>query len=120
MSSAGKVVEGGSTISQQLVRNLYTGREQTFDRKIKEACLAIKLSDKWSKDEDPRRPTSTPSTTATTPTASRRPRRPTSPSDARNLNLAQAALIAGLPQAPSIYDPLHNPKAALDRVAPRC
>ena len=47
--SAGKVVEGGSTISQQLVRNLYTGREQTFDRKIKEACLAIKLSDKWSK-----------------------------------------------------------------------
>ena len=55
--SAGKVVEGGSTITQQLVRNMYTGREQTFDRKIKEACLAIKLSDRWSKHEDPRRPT---------------------------------------------------------------
>ena len=47
---AGKVVEGGSTISQQLVRNMYTGREQTFERKIKEACLAIKLSDRWSKN----------------------------------------------------------------------
>ena len=55
--SAGKVVEGGSTISQQLVRNMYTGREKTFDRKVKEACLAIKLSDRWSKHEDPRRPT---------------------------------------------------------------
>ena len=43
--SAGKVVEGGSTIAQQLVRNLYTGRERTFERKVKEACLAIKLSD---------------------------------------------------------------------------
>ena len=48
--SAGKVVEGGSTISQQLVRNMYVGRERTFERKIKEACLAIKLSDRWSKD----------------------------------------------------------------------
>ena len=48
---AGKVVEGGSTIDQQLVRNLYTGREQTFDRKLKEACLAIKLSNSWSKDK---------------------------------------------------------------------
>src|SRR5262249_46754809 len=48
---AGKVVEGGSTISQQLVRNMYVGRERTFERKIKEACLAIKLSDRWSKDK---------------------------------------------------------------------
>ena len=47
--TAGKVVEGGSTITQQLVRNLYTGRERTFTRKIKEACLAIKLASKWSK-----------------------------------------------------------------------
>ena len=47
--SAGKVVEGGSTITQQLVRNMYTGREKTFDRKVKEACLAIKLADRWSK-----------------------------------------------------------------------
>ena len=55
--TAGKVVEGGSTITQQLVRNLYTGQEKTFNRKIKEACLAIKLSRKWSKHEDPQRRT---------------------------------------------------------------
>ena len=44
------MVEGGSTITQQLVRNLYISRERTFQRKIKEACLAIKLSRHWSKD----------------------------------------------------------------------
>ncbi|HMB79745.1 MAG TPA: biosynthetic peptidoglycan transglycosylase, partial [Vicinamibacterales bacterium] len=49
--TAGKVVEGGSTITQQLVRNLYTGREKTFTRKIKEACLAIKLAQKWPKQK---------------------------------------------------------------------
>ena len=49
--TAGKVVEGGSTITQQLVRNLYTGQEKTFTRKIKEACLAIKLSSKWPKSK---------------------------------------------------------------------
>ena len=48
--SAGKVVEGGSTITQQLVRNLYIGHnERTFQRKITEACLAVKLSRQRSK-----------------------------------------------------------------------
>ena len=46
----GKVVEGGSTITQQVVRNLYISRERTFQRKIKEICLAGKLSEHWSKD----------------------------------------------------------------------
>ena len=35
--SAGQVVEGGSTITQQLVRNLYIGRERTVERKLKDA-----------------------------------------------------------------------------------
>src|SRR5205814_10687303 len=47
---AGKVVQGGSTITQQLVRNLYISRQRTFKRKIKEACLAIKLARNRSKD----------------------------------------------------------------------
>src|SRR5919201_5821611 len=45
----GRIVEGGSTITQQLVRNLYpVSRERTIERKIKEACLAIKLKKHWS------------------------------------------------------------------------
>ena len=46
------VVQGGSTISQQLVRNLYrpVGTEQTIERKVKEACLALKLDGAWSKN----------------------------------------------------------------------
>src|SRR5690348_2430721 len=47
---AGKVVQGGSTITQELVRNLYLSREQTLRRKLTEACLAIKLSRQWTKD----------------------------------------------------------------------
>jgi penicillin-binding protein 1A len=111
---AGKVVQGGSTITQQLVRNLYISRQRTFQRKIKEACLAIKLARNKSKDwilgsymnavyygnhaygiE-----------AAAQTYFSRR---------ARTLTLDQSALLAGLPQAPSIFDPIHRPLDALER-----
>jgi penicillin-binding protein 1A len=112
--SAGKVVEGGSTITQQLVRNLYTGQEKTFTRKIKEACLAIKLAQKWPKQKVLDEYLNTVyygnhaygvEAAAQTYFAKH----------ASQLTLLQAALLAGLPQAPSIYDPYHNPQAALDR-----
>ncbi|HZO34231.1 MAG TPA: transglycosylase domain-containing protein [Gaiellaceae bacterium] len=114
--TAGKAVQGGSTITQQLVRGLYTGREKTFSRKIKEACLAIKLARKWSK---PKILDEYLNTTyygnhaygveaAAQTYFSRR---------ASRLTLLQSALLAGLPQAPSLYDPFHNPEAALDRRA---
>ena len=49
---AGRIVEGGSTITQELVRNLYIGNsERTFSRKLKEACLANKLADVWTKNQ---------------------------------------------------------------------
>jgi penicillin-binding protein 1A len=112
--TAGKVVEGGSTITQQLVRNLYTGQEKTFTRKIKEACLAIKLARKWPKAKILNEYLNTVyygnhayGVEAASQTYFSK--------HASQLTLLQAALLAGLPQAPSIYDPFHNPQAALDR-----
>ena len=110
--TAGRAVEGGSTITQQLVRGLYTGREKTLSRKIKEACLAIKLARKWPKAKilDEYLNTTYYGNHAYGVEAaaqtyfSRR---------ASRLSLIQSALLAGLPQAPSVYDPFQDPKAAL-------
>ncbi len=112
--NAGKVLEGGSTITQQLVRNLYTGQEKTFTRKIKEACLAIKLAQKWPKQKVLDEYLNTVyygnhayGVEAAAQTYFSK--------HASQLSLLQSALLAGLPQAPSDYDPYHNPQAALDR-----
>ena len=48
--SAGHIVQGGSTITQELVRNLYLSRDKTVQRKVVEACLAVKLARAWTKD----------------------------------------------------------------------
>jgi penicillin-binding protein 1A len=111
---AGQVVQGGSTITQQLVRNLYISKERTLNRKIKEACLAIKLSRARSKDwilgqymNQVYYGNHAYGIEAASQTYfSKR---------ARFLTLSQAALLAGLPQAPSVYDPLHRPAAAIKR-----
>src|SRR5450756_3149205 len=47
---AGGVVQGGSTITEQYVKNAYVGNERTYTRKIREAVLAWQLEDRWSKD----------------------------------------------------------------------
>ncbi|HEY6149720.1 MAG TPA: PBP1A family penicillin-binding protein [Gaiellaceae bacterium] len=111
---AGHVVQGGSTIAQQLVRNLYISKERTFKRKVKEACLAIKLSRRWSKDKilseymnQVYYGNHAYGIEAAAQTYFSK--------HARNLGLDQAALLAGLPQAPTAYDPFHRPGAALAR-----
>jgi penicillin-binding protein 1A len=112
----GRVVEGGSTITQQLVRNLYISRERTFERKIKEACLAIKLSRNWSKDRilaawmnQVYFGNHAYGVEAAAQTYFSR--------SAQDLTLMQSALLAGLPQAPSLYDPILHPDQALERRA---
>ena len=112
--SAGRLVQGGSTITQELVRNLYLSRAKTLQRKVVEACLAVKLARVWSKDRiltaylndvyygNHAYGIQAAAETYFSVRASR-------------LTLAQAAVLAGLPQAPSYYDPLHNPAAALAR-----
>jgi penicillin-binding protein 1A len=111
---AGKVVEGGSTITQQLVRNLYVGNEVTFERKAIEACLAIRLNDRRSKNWILENYLNTVfygsrayGVHAAAQTYFSKP--------AWKLGLTEAALLAGLTQAPSVYDPFNNPRTALAR-----
>jgi len=116
-ATKGKVVEGGSTITQQLVRNLYpVSRERTVERKVKEACLAIKLSRHWSKDRilaawmnQVYFGNHAYGVEAAAQTYFSK--------HARGLTMIEAALLAGLPQAPSLYDPILHPDLARDRRA---
>ena len=113
--AAGRPVQGGSTITQQLARTLYLGtHERSLERKLHEACLAMKLSKRWSKK---RILTSYLNVIylgnhafgaeAAAQTYYSR--------HASELTLPQAALIAGLAQAPSAYDPFRRPYAARAR-----
>jgi penicillin-binding protein 1A len=111
---AGRIVQGGSTITQELVRNLYLTRERTFQRKLTEACLAIKLGHHWSKQHiltaylnEVYYGNHAYGIEAAAETYFSKP--------ARALTLDESALLAGLPQAPSIYDPFVSPADALQR-----
>jgi len=109
-----KIVEGGSTITQQTAKNLYLSNERTLVRKIKELVYAILLERKYSKDEILELYCNTiyfgrgaygVEAAALTFFGAH----------ARDLDLAQAALLAGLPQWPSQYDPYVNPDQAQKR-----
>jgi penicillin-binding protein 1A len=110
----GKVVEGGSTITQQLVRNLYISRERTLERKIREVCLAFKLSHQWSKGRilaawmnQVYFGNHAYGVEAAAQTYFSKP--------AKDLTMMESALLAGLPQAPSLYDPILHADDALER-----
>jgi penicillin-binding protein 1A len=116
---AGKAVEGGSTITQQLVRNLcIADPQQNLERKIVEAQLAMEYAKRHSRRQIlgsylniASYGTIEGSTAVGVQAASRiyfdKP--------VWELSLPQAALLAGLPQAPSEYNPILNPGAALSR-----
>ena len=109
---AGKAVEGGSTITQQLVRNLYVGRERTLERKIREARLAEELEDEHSKrwilqsylNSVPYGTVDGQTAVGVQAAAQTFFDKP-----AKNLTLEESALLAGLPQAPSELNPFQNP-----------
>jgi penicillin-binding protein 1A len=111
---SGHIVQGGSTITQQLVRNLYIGKEVSLDRKIKEACLAQKVEKAHTKDwilasylNQVYFGNHAYGVEAAAQTYFDK--------HAADLSLVQAALIAGMPQAPSIYDPFQRPAEAVSR-----
>ncbi len=115
---SGEIVAGGSTITQQLARNFLIdpayAREQHLDRKLREAVLALKLTTTLPKDEILAlylNQTYYGGMTFGVDAAARR----IFDKPAHDLSLAEAALLAGLPQAPSRYDPFTAPEAARTR-----
>ncbi|MCM1990985.1 transglycosylase domain-containing protein [Oceanirhabdus seepicola] len=109
---AGTIVEGGSTITQQLAKNAFLTNERTYSRKLKELALSIQLELTYSKEgilemylnyiyfgED----------TFGVQSASKKYFN----KDIWDLTLEESALLAGLPQSPSTYNPIVNKEKAL-------
>ena len=116
---AGAAVQGASTITQQLVRNLYIHNpENTIKRKLIEASLAVELEEAHDKNWIlTQYLNSAPYGTVEGQTAvgAEAASQTYFSKPAKDLNLTEAALLAGLPQAPSEYNPFLDPKAALKR-----
>ncbi|MEW6409207.1 MAG: PBP1A family penicillin-binding protein [Nitrospirota bacterium] len=106
-----RIVEGGSTITQQLARRLFLKPEKTISRKIKEAILSLQIEKRYTKDEilelylnnvyfgSGAYGVETASQTYFGKSAS-------------ELTFTEAATLAGLPKAPNIYSPIKNPEKA--------
>jgi membrane peptidoglycan carboxypeptidase len=113
-----KVKQGGSTISQQLVKQVYIGANAPADiqRKLKEAILAIELNREYSKNQILEMYLNTifyGSQTYGIEAAARSYFQ----TNAHDLSLAQASMLAGLPQAPTQYNPVVNLPSAKQRQA---
>ena len=115
VQNSGPVV-GTSTISQQLVKLVFLSPERTVTRKVKEAVLAAEITRRYDKDtilELYLNQINYGNLAYGAEAAARlyfnKP--------AAELTLAEAALLAGLPQAPATYDPLQNPEGAKNRQA---
>lgn len=112
--STGETREGGSTITQQYVKNMFTTREKTIQRKIKEAILAYQIESMYSKNKILEKYLNTiyfghgcygAETTS----------RVFFGKPASELALSEAALLAGVIRVPSKYSPYDNPKVAKQR-----
>jgi penicillin-binding protein 1A len=111
---AGEVVEGGSTITQQYLKNVALSSEVSIDRKVEEAILAIRLEEGFTKEEILERYLNTVYLGAGSygvGTAADRYFGKT----LSDLTLAESALLAGLIRAPSSSDPRRHPDAAIAR-----
>ena len=108
------IVEGGSTITQQFVKNAYIRNERTLARKVREAALAWQLEQRWTKDRI---------LTAYLNTiyfgngayGIQQASRTYFGKGARFLELHEAALLAGVPADPARYDPVTSPRSAKER-----
>lgn len=108
---AQRLVEGGSTITQQLAKNLFLEPSRTLERKVQELIIALWLERKYNKDEILELYLNRVYFGSGAYGVDAASRRYFSKS-ARDVNLAEAALLAGLLKAPSRLSPAKNPKLA--------
>ncbi len=124
-SRAGEISQGGSTLTMQYVKNVLltaattdeersSAKEQSVGRKLREWRLAIGLEKRWSKQQILEGYLNIAYFGAGTYGAEAASRRYFS-KHARNLDLAQSALLAGIVQQPVAFDPLRNPKSSQAR-----
>jgi len=111
---AGRIVAGGSTITQQVAKNLFLTPDQTLGRKVQEALLALWLEQNYSKIQILELYLNRVYFGAGTYGIEAASQRYFGKS-ARNLSLGEAAILAGLLKAPSRLSPDKNPKAAAER-----
>ena len=111
---AGEIVQGGSTITQQVTKSFFLTPERSYTRKIKEAILAYRIDKAFSKQEilylylnQIYLGHAAYGVEAASENYFGKP--------AKDLNLAECAVLAGLPQAPSRYSPFRFPERAKQR-----
>lgn len=116
--TGGEVLSGGSTITQQVARNMLLDPQEkaqrTYTRKLRESILAWRLSQAYSKDQILElylNQTYYGHLAHGLESASQA----YFGKHARDLDLAECAMLAGIPQAPAIFDPLTNPQAAKEK-----
>ena len=109
-----EVVEGGSTITQQFVKNAYVRNERTIGRKVREAALAWQLEQRWSKDRILLAYLNT-IYFGNGAYGIQQAARTYFGKGATRLTLTESALLAGLPADPSLFDPTQHPRAAKQR-----
>ena len=111
----GSVAQGGSTITQQLIKTRLLGDEPTVTRKIKEAILAVEAARTFSKQQILEMYLSQIFYGNQAYGLKAAAKTYFGVADLSQLSLGQMALLAGLSQAPSDYDPVQNPNAAIAR-----
>ena len=110
----GRATQGGSSITQQLAKNAFLTPEKTFSRKVKEAILTYQIERTYTKDEILERYLNEiyyGSGSYGIKNAAEQYFR----KDVKDLNVAEAALLAGIPNRPTEYDPNRNLENALHR-----
>ncbi len=109
--TSGRAVQGGSTLTQQLAKNLFLSPERTIERKVQEVLLAFWLEQKYTKDQILAMYLNRVFFGSNAYGVEAAARRYFNKS-ARDVNLGEAALLAGLLKAPSRLSPARDPEAA--------